>query len=301
MSTNEVARPDDVRLERAELAATRFLIRYKEPTRSGYAMSLKQWFQFCEDHGVSPLAVERAHIELWMRALEDKGNMASTINGKINAVVGFYKLAKIDRCIVDNPTDHLRRPKVPNGSRRQGLTRSEALAMLDAGQAAGFLEHALLCVLLYTGCRIGEGCLLNVESIGMEKGQRTIMMMREKGNRSAPVPLPPRAGWALDAYLGTRSQGPLFLKPRKEERLDQKAALRIVKRVTKAAGIKKNITNHSFRHTHITLALNAGVNTRDLVNSLGYADARQIARYDRDKDSLVRHSAHWVSAFVEGS
>jgi integrase/recombinase XerD len=173
--------------------------------------------------------------------------------------------------------------------------------MLDTAQQASFLDHALVCVLLYTGARIGEVCLLDVESLGSDRGQRTIMMVREKGNRSAPVPLPPRAVWALDGYLGTRSSGPLFRMPRKPERLDSKGALRIVKRLTKVAGISKNITNHSFRHTHVTLALNAGVSTRDIVNSMGYADARQIARYDRDKDSLARHSSHWVSALVEGS
>jgi integrase/recombinase XerD len=301
MEHHEIARPDDVRLDADEVAVTRFLLRYQEPTRSGYAISLRQWFQWCADAGVRPLEVERAHIELWIRALEQKGNMASTINGKVNAVVGFYKLAKIDRLIVDDPTEHLRRPKVPNVSNRQGLTRSEALLMLDTAKASAFLDHALVCVLLYTGCRIGEACALNVEALGMSQGERTVMMVREKGNRSAPVPLPPRAAWAVEGYLGTRSTGPLFLMPRKPERLDNKGALRIVKRLTKAANISKNITNHSFRHTHVTLALNAGVSTRDIVNSMGYADARQVARYDRDKDSMARHSSHWVSALVEGS
>jgi site-specific recombinase XerD len=298
----EIARPEDVTIQRAEIAAQRFLVRYKEPTLSGYRLSLRQWFQFCEaDLGMTPLEVDRAHIELWIRAMEKRGLMASTINGKLNAVVGFYKLAKIDRIIVDDPTVHLRRPSVPNVSRRQGLTRAESLHMLDVAKDSSPLDHALLCVLLYTGGRIGEVCALDVESRGMLQGQPTILMIREKGNRSAPVPLPPRATWALDFYLGSRTSGPLFYKPRKEERLDPNSARCIVRRITKRAGIQKTITPHSFRHTHITLALNAGVNTRDVVNSMGYADARQIARYDRDRDSVVRHSAHWVSAAVEGA
>jgi site-specific recombinase XerD len=296
-----LARPEDVQLQRADIAASRFLVRYQEPTRTGYALSLKQWFQFCGEIGVGPLDVDRAHIELWMRHLERKGLMASTINGKLNAVVGFYKLAKIDRVIVDDPSQHLRRPSVPNVSRRQGLTRAEALHVLDIAKASSPLDHALCCVLLYTGGRIGEVCRLDCEDLGREHGQATIYMSREKGNRSAPVPLPPRATWALDFYLGTRSSGPLFHKPRREERLDPNSARCIVRRITKKAGIAKTITPHSFRHTHITLALNAGVNTRSVVNSMGYADARQIARYDRDRDSVVRHSAHWVSASVEGA
>lgn len=297
----DLARPEDVRLDADEMAATRFLIRYKEPTRSGYAMCLRQWFQFCADNGVRPLDVERAYIELWMRSMEQKGLMASTINGKLNAVCGFYRLAKIDRLIVDDPTEHLRRPSVPNVSRRQGLTRSEALRCLDVAKDSTPLDHALLCVLLYTGGRIGEVVALDVESLGMDQGQRTVMMMREKGNRSAPVPLPARATWAVDLYLGRRSTGPLFLMPRIEQRMTTTSARRVVSRIVKRAGIEKRITPHSFRHTHITLALNAGVNTRDIVNSMGYADARQVARYDREKDAIARHSSHWVSAAVEGA
>lgn len=297
------ARPEDVvfNIDADELAATRFLVRYQSPTRENYQLSLRQWFEFCASHGIRPLEAERAHIEVWMRALETQGLMASTINGKLNPVVGFYKLAKIDKAIVDDPSEHLRRPAVPRESRRQGMTRSEALAFLDAAQAQGPLEHALCCFLVLNGPRIGEVCRLNVDDLGMEGGYRTVFLSRAKGNRSAPIPLSPRTSWAFDHYLGTRKAGPLFYKPRLRERLDERSANRIVQRVAKAAGITKKITPHSCRHTHVTMALNAGVGVRELTNSMGYADSRQIARYDREKDSLARSATHWVSAFVEGS
>jgi integrase/recombinase XerD len=301
MALTEIIRPDDLRLAADEMAATKFLVRYKEPTVSGYRLSLRQWFQFCADHNVRPLEADRSYIEVWMRTMEAAGLMASTINGKLNAVVGFYRLAKIDRLIVDDPTQHLRRPSVPQESRREGLTRAEALRCIEAAEEAGPLEHALWSVMLFLGPRVGEVCGLNCDNLGREGGYLTLYMVREKGNRSAAVPLVPRASWALDMYLGTRNTGPLFLKPRKEERIDPISCNRIVKRVAKLAGIEKNITNHSLRHTFVTAALNAGASVRDLTNSMGYADARQITRYDRDKANLARHSTHLVSAFIEGS
>jgi integrase/recombinase XerD len=299
----DIARLEDVTLHinADELAAQRFLVRYKSPTREGYTLSLKQWFQFCADHDVRPLEAERAHIELWMRSMEAKGIMASTINGKLNAVCGFYKLAKVDRVITDNPGEYLRRPSVPRESRREGLTRAEGFACLEAAQAAGPLEHALWCVMLLLGPRVGEVCRLDCESIGREHGQATLYMDRLKGNRSAAVPLAPRASWALELYLGTRDSGPLFLKPRKPIRLDPVSCNLIVKRVAKAAGVKKKITNHSLRHSFITAGLNAGANMRDLQNSLGYADMRQLSRYDREKSSLARHSTHLVGPWFEGA
>lgn len=300
MNATTLARPEDVNLDASELAAHCFLVRYKDPTRRGYEVSLRQWFQWCADHQVAPLTASRPYIEVWMRELEQRGNMPATINGKLNAVVGFYRLAKIDMRIVDDPTEHLIRPKVPQESRRQALTRAEGLACLEAAEAAGPLEHALWAVMLTIGARVGEVCRLNVESIGKELGQPTIYLERAKGNRSAAVPLVPRAAHAVEHYLGTRRSGPLFLKPRIPVRLDQKSSLRIVKRVARSAGVEKNITNHSLRHSAITGALNAGASIRDLTNSMGYADARQITRYDRDKTNLARHSAHLVSAYFEG-
>ena len=48
----DIARPQDVHLAPDEMAATKFLIRYKNPTQDGYRLSLRQWFQFCADHNV---------------------------------------------------------------------------------------------------------------------------------------------------------------------------------------------------------------------------------------------------------
>lgn len=299
----DIARLQDVELsiDQDELAASRFLVRYGEPTLSNYRLALRQWFEFCSTIGIRPLLADRSHVEVWVRTLEAKGIMASTINGKLNAVVGFYKLAKIDRVIVDNPTEHLRRPAVPRESRRQGMNRGETLLFLDAAKSIGFLEHALGCLLVLNGPRIGEACKLDVEDLGWDNGYRTVYLTRSKGNRSAAIPLAPRTSKAFDDYLGTRSSGPLFKKPRIDDRLDGRSANLIVKRVTKAAGIGKHLTPHSLRHTHVTIALNAGVDLRDIVNSMGYADARQVSRYDRDKSNLARSATHWVSAAVEGA
>jgi hypothetical protein len=116
------------------MAATRFLLRYQDPTRAGYTLSLKQWFQFCEDHDVRPLQVERAHVELWIRALEQKGNMASTINGKVNAVVGFYKLAKIDR--LDRGRSHGAPAPSESAEHKQASGPHPRRGSADAGHGA---------------------------------------------------------------------------------------------------------------------------------------------------------------------
>lgn len=308
---NEIARPEDVNIDRDEMVAAMFLVGYPANTRRGYEASLKTWFQWIRHMGVAPLEAQRAHIELWMRELSEHGNrfavrgarplMPATVSGMVNAVVGFYKMAHRDGYAVDDITQYLKRPKTPNESNRQGLTRFELRACLDAAkESRETIDYALWCLLVFNGPRISEACALDVEHLGMSEGYRTVKLHRAKGNRSAAVPLAPITSHAIDRYLGTRNTGPLFLKPRLDERLDQKAANRIVKRISREAGVTKTISNHSLRHTHITLALNEGVGIRELVNSMGYSDARQISRYDRDKANLARSATWAVAGAVEG-
>ena len=297
------ARPDDVRFDRDRMAAAAFLASYREPTRALYAMNLRQWFAWCSERGITPLEAQRAHLEVWARELEDvKGLKLSTVANKLNTLCRFYRCCLGDRLITNSPAEFLRKPKVPRQSTTNALTRSELLAVLDTAQNSGNRQdHAFLAFLAFTGLRIGEVCRLDIEHLGRVGGYRTVEVDREKRNRSGTIPLAPRASWALDLWLGDRTEGPLFCK-RYGERLDRKAGDRIIQRTLKAAGIKgKRITPHSFRHGFVTLSLDAGVNVRDMVNSMGYSDSKMITYYDRNRESLPRHASHLMSAYVEGS
>lgn len=299
---SDLQRPDDVEFDRDQYVALGFLASYREPTRSLYALNLRQWFAWCQQRGIKPLSAERAHIEVWAREMEERqGLKASTVANKLNTVSGFYRVARRDKHVVDDPAEYIRRPSVPRVTTTKSLTRSELLKCLDIAQGMHHQDHALWCILGLNGLRIGEACALDVENLGRQGGYRTLRVEREKGNRSGDIPLSPRTSWALDNMLGTRTAGPLF-RQRWGERLDRKGANRIVQRVVKAGGItNKRITPHSLRHTFITMALDAGVAVRDVQNSLGYSDSRMVAYYDHGKESLSRNATHFVSAYVEGS
>lgn len=285
-----------------EVVAARFLSRYREPTRSGYQMSLKHWFAWCYSKGIQPMSVERAHIELWARELEEvNGNKLSTVAGKLNAVCGMYRFAQRDRLLEHNPAEWVQRPKVPRYSSTESLSRSEMLAVLDCGQASGARDHALVCILGLNGLRVGEAISLNIEDLGYKQSYRTVKFTREKKDGMVDeMPLSPRTSRAIDQCTYGRTEGPIFLI-RGEGRMDRRGADRIVKRLVKQAGIKKRITPHSFRHSFVTLSLDAGASVRDVQNSVGHADPRMVAYYDRSRNSLPRHATHYMSAYVEGS
>lgn len=285
-----------------EILAVGFLARYREPTRSNYGMSIRQWYEWCYSHNLRPSEVTRAHIELWARELEEqKGLKVATVAGKLNAVCGLYRFAQRDGYMENNPAQWVKRPTVPRVSTTQGLTRQELFRVVEVAKQSSIQDEAIITILGYNGLRVGELISLNVEDIGRKDGYRTIRFTREKKNgQVAVLPLAPPASWAVDRLIYGRTSGPLFMV-RGEVRMDRRGVDRVVKRLVKQAGITKRITPHSMRHTFITLALNAGVAIRDIQNSVGHADPRMISFYDRERDNLARNPTHVVSAFVEGS
>lgn len=306
--TTDLVTPADLSGGRPEeIVAARFLSRYREPTRSGYKVSLRLWFQWCHDKGIAPMQVERAHIDLWARELEEvNGNKPSTIAGKLNAVCGMYKFAQRDRFLEHNPAEWVNRPKVPRFSSTESMNRHEMLAVLDAAKDSSPRDHALLCVLGLNGLRVGEAISLNIEDLGQKNYYRTIKFTREKKDGMVDeMPLSPRTSHAIDQTIYGRTTGPIFLmrglNGEPPQRMDRRAADRVVKRMVKAVGIKKRITPHSFRHSFVTLALDSGATVRDVQNSVGHADPRMVAYYDRSRDNLPRHATHNVSVWVEGA
>lgn len=290
-----------------DIVALRFLVRYREPTRSSYAMSIRQWFQFCYDHGVQPMKAQRSDIEMWLRKLDEvDGLKNSTMAGKMNAVAGLYRFAVIDGFLPASPAEYVRRPTVPRYSTTNHLSRAELSTIIDLAKASGPRDHALMCILGFNGLRIGEAMSLNIENLGRTGGYHTVKFVREKSNRQeAEVPLAPRTSHAVEQCIYGRTTGPIFLMRSTTsgdfQRMDRRSADRVVKRLVKQAGISKRITPHSFRHTFVTLALDAGVAARDVMNSAGHADPRMVAYYDHNKSSLPRHATHAVASYVDGS
>lgn len=296
-----LATADDLRGPSTDrIFAAGFLARYREPTRSHYAMVVRQWFAWCDKHGVRPLEAQRPHLELWMREMEEvSGLKLSTINGKITAIGQFYRYAVLDGLLPASPAQWVKRPSVPRQSTTNGLTRPELLRVLDLAKASCPQDHAIMCILGLNGIRVGELTAIRIEDIGRDGGYHTVKIVREKSQEGAVIPLAPRTSWAVEQTMYGRKSGPLFML-RGELPMDRRGVDRIVKRLAKQAGIDKRISPHSLRHTFITLALDAGVSVRNVRNSVGHSDDRMVAYYDRNRESLTLNATHMVSAFIEG-
>jgi integrase/recombinase XerD len=96
----------------AQLAAVSYLARYSWRTHALYAFQLREWFAWCECNGLDPLVgIQRAHVELYIRGLSDRGLMDSSVNTMMHAVRGYFRFAHIDGLIAADPAVHARPPK----------------------------------------------------------------------------------------------------------------------------------------------------------------------------------------------
>ena len=283
-----------------ELARAGFLARFGVVhTRNGYACSLRQWFEFCIEHGVDPFAARAAHIEVWARKLEEVDQLAqSTVAAKYNALSGFYKYAVAEDYTTKNPMLNVRRPQIERISTREGLTRPEFADLLAAAEDAGHRDHALIRLLGINGLRVSEAVGIDIEHVGQLEGQAYAKITRKYG-KLRKIPLNPRTAWAITKTIRNRTTGPVFLS-REGTRMDRAGAGRVVKRLCKDAEITKHITPHSLRHTFVTMARSANIPDAEIIATTDHADVRMVDYYDRqDKERLARNATATVDAFVD--
>jgi integrase len=171
--------------------------------------------------------------------------------------------------------------------------------MLVAAGLGNARDHALISLLALNGLRVSEAIGADIEDLGLERGHRTLTIVR-KGGKIVTIPLAPRTARAIDLAVGERCEGPIFPGVN-GGRIDRHAAGRVVRRIARRAGIAKRVGPHTLRHAFITAALDAGVPLRDVQEAASYADPRTTMRYDRARVSLDRHATYIVATFLAGA
>jgi site-specific recombinase XerD len=280
-------------------ALTGFLAGFGGLTREAYQLDLRQYVGWCAERRVSLFGARRADIEAFARRLETLGRARTTIARRLCTIACFYRYAEQEDLIRISPAVRVRRPRLDYESHATGLDRNEVGAMLVAAGLAGARDHALLSLLALNGLRVSEALGADIEQFGLERGHRTLRIVR-KGGKIVTIPLAPRTARALDLAVGDRSEGPIFLDG-DGHRLDRHAASRVVRRIARDAGIAKRVGPHTLRHAFITAALDAGVSLRDVQEAASHVDPRTTMRYDRARVSLDRHATYIVATFIAGA
>jgi integrase len=218
---------------------------------------------------------------------------------RLCTVAGFYRYPVEEGLLVHSPAVHVRRPRLDYESHATGLDRNEFGALLVAAGLGPASDHALISLLALNGLRVSEAIGASIEHLGLERGHRTLTILR-KGGKIVTIPLAPRTARAIDLAVGERLEGPIFVRP-DGQRMDRHMASRIVRGVARRTGITKRVGPHTLRHAFITAALDAGIPLRDVQEAASHADPQTTMRYDRARVSLDRHATYIVAAFLAGA
>ena len=297
-STAMVVRRDHFDYEMLMVVAG-FLAGYTENTLMAYQQDLRIFVSWCRNRELPLLEVRRAHIELFARFQEAAGMARATIARRLSTVASFYRYCVEEELIGLSPAVNVRRPKVRPESTMTGLDRNELGMFLVEAGLSNTRDHALACLLALNGLRVSEALGADIGDMGLERGHHTLRIIR-KGGKTELIPMAPRTARTVYLAVGDREDGPIFLNS-DGGRMDRHHAARVVRRLAKRAGIDKNISPHSLRHSFITAALDAGVPLRDVQEAASHADPRTTMRYDRARRSLDRHATYIVATFVAGA
>ena len=202
-TSTAVAAVEPVFTEPERLALAGFLAGYTGLTREAYALDLRQFATWCQQHHLRLFEARRADIECFARDLEARGRARATITRRLCTIAGFYRYAVEEELLEHSPAAHVRRPRLDYESHATGLDRNEVGALLVAAGLGPPAEHALISLLALNGLRVSEATGADIEALGIERGHRTLVITR-KGGKVVTIPLAPRTARAIDLAIGER-------------------------------------------------------------------------------------------------
>ena len=205
-TSTAVASVGPVFTEPERLALAGFLAGYTGLTREAYALDLRQYASWCQQNHLRLFGARRADIECFARDLEARGRSRATITRRLCTIAGFYKYAVEEELLEHSPAAHVRRPRLDYESHATALDRNELGALLVAAGLGEPAEHALISLLALNGLRVSEATGANIEALGVERGHRTLVIIR-KGGKVVTIPLAPRTARAIDLAVGSAATG----------------------------------------------------------------------------------------------
>jgi integrase/recombinase XerD len=222
--------------------------------------------------------VTRATIIQFLKFLHEKGKSSKTISRHIASIRSFHQFLLREKVTTQDPTVHLDRPKAEQ-KLPQVLSVEEVQALLDSPDTSkeiGIRDKAMLELLYATGMRVSELISLNLSDVHLTMG---FVRCIGKGNKERIIPLGKLAQQAVHTYI-EESRGRLKKKKVTDalflnhhgNRLTRQGYWKILKKLSKEAGIEKDLTPHTLRHSFATHLLENGADLRAVQEMLGHAD-----------------------------
>lgn len=266
-----------------------------ENTVEAYLRDVSNLEVFCVDLGYkSPVSVDTETLKKFIQQVSEIGLSATTQSRMVSGVRSFYKYLLLEDKIESDPSSLLETPKIGR-KLPETLSREEIEAMInniDLSKPEGERNRTIIETLYGSGLRVSELVNLKISNIYFNEGFLRIL---GKGNKERLVPLGGIAAKRIREYISSirvhadikkGAEDIVFLN-RRGAALSRVMIFNIVKQTAYNAGIKKNISPHTLRHSFATHLVEGGADLRAVQDMLGHESITTTEIYTHlDRDYL---------------
>lgn len=262
-------------------------------TLSSYLRDVRQFGQWAEEERLTLTQINQEDIKRYAQHLEKKGKSNATVVRSVAALKSFYMYMMSIKAVQVNPAKGF----TPNRVERKLpaiLSNREVdlfLEQPDSSDAKGCRDKAMLELLYATGIRVSELISLDVQDLNLSAS-----FLRCRGrSKERVVPLYKGAVRAVAAYVN--DVRPQLLESPEEtalfvnmngERMSRQGFWKIVKCYQDKAGIHKDITPHTLRHSFAAHLLENGADLKSIQEMLGHADISATQIYAQVVNQKLR-------------
>lgn len=270
-------------------------------TVEAYTDDVGKLLLYLKDAGLQPESVKLENLEHFAAGLHDIGITPRSQARILSGVRSFYKFLLMDRRIDALPTELLPSPKIgehlPEVLSVEEIER--IISGIDLSEKEGQRNRAIIEMLYSCGLRVSELCNLLISDIWRDEGFVKVM---GKGRKERFVPISGRALRELSLWEECRchinirpgNEDYVFLSFKRGRKLSRITVFHIVKVLAENAGITKEISPHTFRHSFATHLLEGGANLRAIQEMLGHESIATTEIYthldnSRLREEILRH------------
>ncbi len=265
-----------------------------ENTLDAYLRDLDKLMHFLESEKIDIQNVTLGHLENFVAGLHDIGIHARSQARILSGIKSFFHFLILEDIIEANPSELLESPKI-GFHLPEVLTIEEIdllIATIDLSKKEGQRNKAILETLYSCGLRVSELINLKLSELYLEEG---FIKVEGKGNKQRLVPISPKAIREIRLYLPDRNhidikkdhEDYLFLS-RRGTHLSRIMIFHLIKELAATAGIRKNISPHTFRHSFATHLLEGGANLRAIQCMLGHESIATTEIYTHIDRHMLR-------------
>lgn len=263
-------------------------------TQISYERDLKKLKDYLAQQGIVRVQeVNETSLNSYIIFLEKEGKAASTVSRYIASFKGFFEYCLKSGVITSDPAERLKPPKVEKKF-PQILTIAETQRLMegpDVQSDKGIRDRAMLELLYATGIRVSE--LLSLKKEDMNLSMEYVVCHEKAKDRI--IPFGNAAKNALVVYLdktranmvGEKESEYLFVncsgKP-----MSRQGFWKLIKYYADKAGIEKEITPHTFRHSFAAHLLENGADVQSVQKMMGHADVSTTQMYVEMQAGNVR-------------